>query len=341
MFNLYFLIKQLINKNNLEIANQEIVYNSEKKPNDNISNKIINNRNEKNEKLSKMSNSNNINIIENQNITNFNNIRFNNGIILDNNILFNSTRKSVPIKKKFDKYKYSFNENKNSIDKFRNSYKNNVTKENVNFSENNFGSNKVVNSEEESDNLIVIDYNNNQDNVKSENNININNINGYNNNDGFIKNLQKINEINEDTKKEDIINTFDNNNKNLIVDNTNINKENYIAFMKQFNINSINNEKENKNDNNEFTQKSDKTIKNDFIETNNIFKNNIPYSKPKLNFFMNRISKKIIKMLFQLIKIKLYIIIMKRKIKFQKTMMNFLIQRKKIILLNLRILILI
>jgi hypothetical protein len=82
-----------VNKNNLEIANQEIVYNSEKKPNDNISDKIINNRNEKNEKLSKMSNSNNINIIENQNITNFNNIRFNNGIILDNNILFNSTRK--------------------------------------------------------------------------------------------------------------------------------------------------------------------------------------------------------------------------------------------------------
>ena len=249
-----------VNKNNLEIANQEIVYNSEKKPNDNISDKIINNRNEKNEKLIKMSNSNNINIIENQNITNFNNIRFNNGIILDNNILFNSTRKSVPIKKKFDKYKYSFNENKNSIDKFRNSYKNNVTKENVNFSENNFGSNKIVNSEEESDNLIVIDYNNNQDNIKSENNININNINGYNNNDGFIKNIQKINEINEDTKKEDIINTFDNNNKNLIVDNTNINKENYIAFMKQFNINSINNEKENKNDNNEFTQKSDKTV---------------------------------------------------------------------------------
>ena len=33
-----------------------------------------------------------------------------------------------------------------------------------------------MNSEEESDNLIVIDYNNNQDNMKFENNININNI---------------------------------------------------------------------------------------------------------------------------------------------------------------------
>ena len=286
-FNNNIKVNDFINNNKFEIENQGCAFNYEKNPDDNFSNKNINNKDENKEKLLKMTNANNINIIENQNITNFNNIRFNNGIILNENILFNSTRKSVPIKKKFEKYKYNFNDNKNSNVKFRNSFKSNITKENANLSENNFGSNKVMNSEEESDNLIVIDYNNNQDNMKFENNININNINGYNNDDGFIKNIKKINEVNDETKKENIIDTFDNNNKNLILDNNNINKENYISFMKKYNINSENKEKAIKTDINEQTQKSDKTIKNDFIETNNIFKNNVPYSKPKLNFFIN------------------------------------------------------
>jgi hypothetical protein len=48
--------------------------------------------------------------------------------------------------------------------------------------------------------------------MKFENNININNINGYKNDDGFIKNIKKINEVNDETKKENIIDTFDNNN---------------------------------------------------------------------------------------------------------------------------------
>ena len=264
----------LDNKYKFETVNEERIFQKEKYPNDNIS-KI--NYKENNRNSLKISPSNSININENQNIINFNNIRFNNGILLDNNILFNSTRKSNPIKKSFEKY--SFNDNKSSVEK-----KNNATQDNFNFSDNNYGSNKVINTEEESDNLIVLDYNTQKDKLNNENKINVNDINGYNNNDGFLKIVKNINEINNEKKEEEkITNNFDYNNKNLILDNNNINKENYNAFLKNYNSNSPINEQENKNDINEQTQKSDKTVKNEFIETTNIFKKSIPYSKPKMN----------------------------------------------------------
>ena len=86
-FNNNIKVNDFINNNKFEIENQGCAFNYEKNPDDNFSNKNINNKDENKEKLLKMTNANNINIIENQNITNFNNIRFNNGIILNENIL--------------------------------------------------------------------------------------------------------------------------------------------------------------------------------------------------------------------------------------------------------------
>ena len=238
------------NKYKLEPAIQENTYQNENIPKDNYS-KGTYNRNEKN--MLKISPSNSFNISENQKNINFNNIRYNNGILLENNIFFNATRKSNPIKKSFEKYQ--INENK--------LIKNNFSQDNVNFSENNYGSNKVINTEEESDNLIILDYNNQKDNIEKK--IDVNNINGYKNDDG----LNLLNKINNDKKDENIIN----NNKNL-----NSDAINNIALR----MNNNSTKAENKDDINELTQKSDKTVKNDFIETTNIFKNNIPYSKPSL-----------------------------------------------------------
>ena len=271
------------NKFKFETVNEENMNQNEKIPNDNITKITL--KQDKNNIL-KISPPNTININENQNNINFNNVRYsNNGILLDNNVLFNSVRKSHHSRKSYEKN--SFNENKNSIEKKNLEIKDNFTQDNFNFSENNFGSNKIMNTEEESDNLIILDYNIQKEKMNAQNNINVNNINGYNNNDGFIQNTKKINGINPDVKEENIVNNFDFNNKNLISDNNNINKENYNTFMKNYKSNSKVKDDENKNDINEQTQKSDKTLKNDFIETTNIFKNGIPYSKPKLNLYTN------------------------------------------------------
>ena len=271
------------NKFKFETVNEENINQNEKIPNDNITKITL--KQDKNNIL-KISPPNTININENQNNINFNNVRYsNNGILLDNNVLFNSVRKSHHSRKSYEKN--SFNENKNSIEKKNLEIKDNFTQDNFNFSENNFGSNKIMNTEEESDNLIILDYNIQKEKMNAQNNINVNNINGYNNNDGFFQNAKKINDTNPDGKEENIVNNFDFNNKNLISDNNNINKENYNTFMKNYKSNSKVKDDENKNDINEQTQKSDKTLKNDFIETTNIFKNGIPYSKPKLNLYTN------------------------------------------------------
>ena len=271
------------NKFKFETVNEENINQNEKIPNDNITKITL--KQDKNNIL-KISPPNTININENQNNINFNNVRYsNNGILLDNNVLFNSVRKSHHSRKSYEKN--SFNENKNSIEKKNLEIKDNFTQDNFNFSENNFGSNKIMNTEEESDNLIILDYNIQKEKMNAQNNINVNNINGYNNNDGFFQNDKKINDTNPDGKEENIVNNFDFNNKNLISDNNNINKENYNTFMKNYKSNSKVKDDENKNDINEQTQKSDKTLKNDFIETTNIFKNGIPYSKPKLNLYTN------------------------------------------------------
>ena len=266
--------KQFKNKNPNNII-QRVDFNNENKLEE------INEEKNMNKEKSNLRHTNEINVINNTNKNiNFNNIKFNNGIIIDNNVLFNSTRKSNHMKKKFETYQPKINnfaylvKNKNN--------KNNIPQDNINMSENNLTSNKVVNTEEDSDNLIVIDYNSNLEKINNENNnLNVNSINGYNNNDGFINNIKKLNEINDEKKVDNIINNLIDKNKNLIqIDNN-------ITFNQNYNINSPNKESENKNDINELTQKSDKTLKNEFIETTNIFKKSIPYSKPKLNLYVN------------------------------------------------------
>ena len=250
-----------------------------------VNNNILNSDFPENKKnILKISPSNGFNLGENKNNINFNNVRYSNGIIIDNNVLFNSTRKSFGSRKSFEK-----SQNRKTFEK------NNFTQENVNISENNYGSNKVINTEEESDNLIVLDYNSPKTNSNNEN-INLNNINGYNNNDGYLKNIKDQNELNPEIKKSDIINHLDYNNKNIPMDNNYINKENINNNLNNYINQNLDIKKaENKNDINEQTQKSDRTLKKDFIETTNIFKNGIPYSKPKLNLYITENEKENIK----------------------------------------------
>ena len=195
----------------------------EEKINNDISNS---NFTENKKNILKISPSNGFNFNENKNNINFNNVRYSNGIIIDNNILFNSTRKSFPTRKSFEK-----SQNRKSFEKY-----NNFTQGNVNISENNYGSNKVINTEEESDNLIILDYNNPKSNFNNEN-INLNNINGYNNNDGYIKNIQNENKLNPEIKQTNINNNFNSNN-NILLDN-NINKNNYNIVIKNYNNQNI------------------------------------------------------------------------------------------------------
>ena len=250
-----------------------------------VNNNILNSDFPENKKnILKISPSNGFNLGENKNNINFNNVRYSNGIIIDNNVLFNSTRKSFGSRKSFEK-----SQNRKTFEK------NNFTQENVNISENNYGSNKVINTEEESDNLIVLDYNSPKTNSNNEN-INLNNINGYNNNDGYLKSIKDQNELNPEIKKSDIINHLDYNNKNIPMDNNYINKENINNNLNNYINQNLDIKKaENKNDINEQTQKSDRTLKKDFIETTNIFKNGIPYSKPKLNLYITENEKENIK----------------------------------------------
>ena len=241
-----------------------------------VNNNILNSDFPENKKnILKISPSNGFNLGENKNNINFNNVRYSNGIIIDNNVLFNSTRKSFGSRKSFEK-----SQNRKTFEK------NTFTQENVNISENNYGSNKVINTEEESDNLIVLDYNSPKTNSNNEN-INLNNINGYNNNDGYLKSIKDQNELNPEIKKSDIINHLDYNNKNIPMDNNYINKENINNNLNNYINQNLDIKKaENKNDINEQTQKSDRTLKKDFIETTNIFKNGIPYSKQILKILI-------------------------------------------------------
>ena len=250
-----------------------------------VNNNILNSDFPENKKnILKICPSNGFNLGENKNNINFNNVRYSNGIIIDNNVLFNSTRKSFGSRKSFEK-----SQNRKTFEK------NTFTQENVNISENNYGSNKVINTEEESDNLIVLDYNSPKTNSNNEN-INLNNINGYNNNDGYLKSIKDQNELNPEIKKSDIINHLDYNNKNIPMDNNYINKENINNNLNNYINQNLDIKKaENKNDINEQTQKSDRTLKKDFIETTNIFKNGIPYSKPKLNLYITENEKENIK----------------------------------------------
>ena len=95
--------KQFKNKNPNNII-QRVDFNNENKLEEINEEKIMN------KEKSNMRHTNEINVINNTNKNiNFNNIKFNNGIIIDNNVLFNSTRKSNHMKKKFETYQPKIN----------------------------------------------------------------------------------------------------------------------------------------------------------------------------------------------------------------------------------------
>ena len=54
------------------------------------------------------------------------------------------------------KYKI-YDNNKTPNDKFNNIFTNNISNDYLSSSDNNFGSNKILNTEDESDNLIILD----------------------------------------------------------------------------------------------------------------------------------------------------------------------------------------
>ena len=62
-FNNNIKVNDFINNNKFEIENQGCAFNYEKNPDDNFSNKNINNKDENKEKLLKMTNANNINYL--------------------------------------------------------------------------------------------------------------------------------------------------------------------------------------------------------------------------------------------------------------------------------------
>ena len=192
---------------------------------------------------------NDIKIIERQFNDNYNtNIKKNN--IQDPMVIFNSTRKSYTNQKNMDNYKFSVNEKINGPQN--------------NNSESNFESNKIINSSDESE-LIVLDYN--KPKGKSLNsNIN-NNINGYNNNNDEL------------TPKEKQLNNIDNNINQENINIYNNIRENILKQNIQKNIDengpkdSLSNKIKNKNN----------YLKSDIVESMNNLKNNIPYVKKKLN----------------------------------------------------------
>ena len=234
---------------------------------------------------------NNINNIKNNNL-NINNIQ--NTMMIDN-VFFNSTRKSNSNQTNNDMDRYNKDNNSiiNSIDRLN---KNEFKEGAVNSSNNNLESNKMMNSLEESSNLIVLEYNR-PETPKHNNDINLNDINGYNNNDGYFQNRNsKIYNNIDNNESNNSMNDMNEHNKNELISNDNkINNFNNLmrkinsnysveesAKIKEAskddsgpkdNINFINNNKCSVN-----------TVKNEFTDViKNLKNNNAPYIKPKLN----------------------------------------------------------
>ena len=207
-------------------------------------------------KTNSISSPNDIKKMENKFNTDFNkNIKKNNNqdIMVFDNILFNSTRKSNTNQKNIDNYKFSINEKKNEV-------QNNL----INNSENNFESNKLVNSSDESD-LIVLDYK-----TSEGKNTNKNTNNGYNNNDN-----------NDDlTPKEKHLTNIDNNTN---TENYNIYNNIKDNFKKSLNKNIDVNENEPKDNISNNIKNQNNYKQNDNIESVNNYKNNVPYVKPRFN----------------------------------------------------------
>ena len=207
-------------------------------------------------KINQISSPNDIKKIENKFNSNFNNnLKKNNNqdVMIIDNILFNSTRKSNTNQKNIDNYKFRINEKKNE-------QQNNII---INNSDNNFESNKIINSEEESD-LIVLEYN--RPEGKSINKSINNNINSYNNN--------------EDLTPKD--KQFNNNEHNLNIENYNIYSNIRENLIKKDNNNNLD-EYGPKDSINNSIKNQYNYIKNENPESVNNYKNNIPYVKPRFN----------------------------------------------------------
>ena len=241
-------------------------------------------------------NSNNINSDKNNNINDNLKIDSNQNMMMLDNVYFNYTRKSNPNQTNNEMYRYN-NDNNNLINPIDRFNKNEFKEGAVNSSINNLESNKMMNSEEESSNLIVLEYNK-PETPKVNNNINLNDINGYNNNDGYFQNQNGniINNIDNNENNNNMIDMNENNNKNeLMSDNNKIG--NFNNLMRKINANysveeSANLKETSKDDlgpkdninlvnNNKY---STNTVKNEFTDAIKNLKNcNTPYIKPKIN----------------------------------------------------------
>jgi len=264
--------------------------------NNKFNNKLNNNYN-KDYKI----NCNNRNSDKNNNINNIN-INNNQNIMMIDNVFFNSTRKSNPTQAKNDMYRYN-NDNNNLINSIDRLNKNEFREGSINSSKNNLESNKMISSQEESSNLIVVEYNR-PESPKHNNDINLNNINGYNNNDGYFQNHNSkiennidynennnnLNDMKEPNKNE--LTSYD---KNIGNFNNLINKVNSnYSVEESANIKETNRDDSGPKDNINFiniNKNSINIVKNEFTDTiKNLKKNNAPYIKPKIN---SNYSKKI------------------------------------------------
>ena len=261
-----------------------------------IENKFINKLND-----DYKSNCNNINSDKNNNINNNFKIDSNQNMMMIDNVYFNYTRKSNPNQANNEMYRYNNdNNNNNIINPIGNFNKNEFKEGAVSSSNNNLESNKMMNSEEESSNLIVLEYNR-PETPKDNNNINLNNINGYNNNDGYFQNQNGniANNIDNNENNKNMNDMKENNKNELMSYNTNNNNNigNFNNLMRKINANysveeSANIKETSKDDsgpkdntnlvnNNKY---STNTVKNEFTNAIKNLKNcNTPYIKPKIN----------------------------------------------------------
>jgi len=251
----------------------------------------------------KFNNNNNNDYRINSEKKNNNNLDINNiqNIMMIDNVYFNSTRKSSPIRKNNVIYKYNNDNNSpfNLIDKYNKSKPND---EAMDSSEDNLDPNKVMNSNEESNNLIVLEYNN-FETPKFNEDINLNNINGYNNNDNdrYFQNCnsKKVNNIDSiecSNNMNDVKEIFEN--KLMPYDNK---IDNFNDLMRKINVNysakesnnikEISNDDSGPKDNIDFVNNnkySINTVKNEFADTlKNLKNNNKDKIKPKLNLNYN------------------------------------------------------
>lgn len=214
----------------------------ENKFNSKFNNNLNSNYNIDNKINFNLTNSDKNNNVNNSNINN------NQNIMMLDNVYFNSTRKSNPIQTNNDMVRYNKDNNSiiNSIDRLN---KNEFKEGAVNSSNNNLESNKMMNSLEESSNLIVLEYNR-PETPKNNNDINLNDINGYNNNDGYFQNrnskiYNNIDNNKNNNKKYELEICFNvvNEQFNVKIDKKDIQENNDINELISVSLQSINDSK--------------------------------------------------------------------------------------------------